>query len=435
MKLNYTEGFYNISFFNINIATEEELTRDVIEKNKASFIHEFIHYLQDLVLTYNIRYSLSNIRWFSDILQSARESGIINRPFNAWSSESCILKMQFLRGFGANQIISSASEIGIATSDYEVITGYDGYLHKSREHRVYEYVLPVFEHDKSNTIEYRLGARDILEYIAYKIGHKNFPDESSAPQFPYKTIDLIFNKYGLEDVSDDIRICIAERCLYNDMPIHFLFSAVLSNEDFKRYIVNSDYERIYNCMLSGVTVTRDGQRELLSAKRQRRLIQFANELQTLYDGFGEIKKWILKVNSFVEDNLSERFIFSDIYKMSMDELLSFVNKVILNIGIPLVINSKEKYISICANDIQTSEFIQFYILQRFIYFIGTNAIQCPIHNFCKANGGKCNANCILDKDFVIHGNANCHFRKFLENYELLNVKILCKPSDEQSDKK
>lgn len=72
--------------------------------------------------------------------------------------------------------------------------------------------------------------------------------------------------------------------------------------------------------------------------------------------------------------MSERFIFSDIYKMSMDELLSFVNKVILNIGIPLVINSKEKYISICANDIQTSEFIQFYILQRFIYFIGSNAI-------------------------------------------------------------
>lgn len=35
MKLDYSEGFYNISFFNINITTEEDLTQDVLKKYEA----------------------------------------------------------------------------------------------------------------------------------------------------------------------------------------------------------------------------------------------------------------------------------------------------------------------------------------------------------------------------------------------------------------
>lgn len=36
MKLDYTAGYYNISFFKINIETEEGLTQDVL-KNEATF--------------------------------------------------------------------------------------------------------------------------------------------------------------------------------------------------------------------------------------------------------------------------------------------------------------------------------------------------------------------------------------------------------------
>lgn len=69
MKLDYAEGSYKLSFFNISIKTEEELSRNVLEKNNSTFIHEFIHYLQDLILPYNIRYNLSNVRWFFNILE------------------------------------------------------------------------------------------------------------------------------------------------------------------------------------------------------------------------------------------------------------------------------------------------------------------------------------------------------------------------------
>ena len=137
MKLDYAAGFYNISFFYLNIETEEELTQDVINKNEVTFFHEFIHYLQDLVLPYNIRYSLSNVRWFFNILESAYRTGCIHRPFKEWSDESLVLRTQFLRSFGDNRTINFVSNIGEATSKFVITSGYDSNLHIQRQHRVY----------------------------------------------------------------------------------------------------------------------------------------------------------------------------------------------------------------------------------------------------------------------------------------------------------
>lgn len=430
MKLEYATGFYNISFFNINIETKEELTQDVLKKEEATFTHEFIHYLQDLILPYNIRYNLSNVRWFFNILESAHKNGKIIRPFDEWTDESRTLQTQFIRSFGgitqneSDRFINQVSKIGNATSDFEIISGFDSNLNVQREHRVYRYWLPVLKAGETMPISYNLGARDLLEYIAYKIELKNFPNRPSAPQLPYETVDLIFSKYGLSHITDDIRLCIAERCLYNDNPIHFLFNVLLGNEEIKKFISKSSYEEIYKYLLNLETVTRDGYSESLANKTQRRLEQFANELYMQYSGFDEIRKWILKVNNFVEDKLQERFIFSDLYKMNNNEVYKFINDVICQIGVPLVINSKEKYISIQPNETETLQFIQFYILQNFIAFARGKETVCPIYDFCKENGGLCNDNCILNNQNPIKGNKNCYYRKFLETYGLLDIKFI-----------
>lgn len=49
--------------------------------------------------------------------------------------------------------------------------------------------------------------------------------------------------------------------------------------------------------------------------------------------------------------------------------------------------------------------------------------MCPIYYFCKANGGLCNKNCILNNQNLIKGNKNCYYRKFLETYGLLDIEI------------
>ena len=78
------------------------------------------------------------------------------------------------------------------------------------------------ETDNANSEEYILGARDFLEYIAYKVELKFYPNRTTAPQLPYESIDIIFDKHGLSSVSEEKRICVAEFCLYNDAPMHML---------------------------------------------------------------------------------------------------------------------------------------------------------------------------------------------------------------------
>lgn len=424
MKLNYAEGSYNPSFFYITIKTDEELSQNVIEKNELTFVHEFIHYLQDLILPYNIRYNLSNVCCFFNILEYVHRHGSITLPFNEWTDESRTLLKQFERSIGGitenvnDCFVNEVSEIGDAISDFIIISGFDGHLQIQREHRVYRYFIPVYKVGDSIPINYNLGARDILEYIAYKIELKHFPNSPQSPQLPYKSIDLIFDKYGLSNISDDIRLCIAERCLYNDTPIHFLLYILLSSDEFKRFINTSSYKEIYNYLLFSSTMTRDGHSESLISKTQRRLKQFSNELLMQYRSFNEIGKWILKVNDFVERKLSGRFIFSDMYKMGDDEFNKFINSVIYFIGIPLVMNSNEKYISIQFNEIDASQFIQFYIMQNFISFAKSKTKSCPIYNFCKENCGKCNENCLENLHMSIKINKNCYLNRFLESYGL-----------------
>ncbi len=423
MKLDYSEGSYKLSFFNINIDTKEKLTKQVLEKENSTFIHEFVHYLQDLVLPYNIRFNLSNVRWFFNILEVAHKDGCITRPFDKWNKDSAILRTQLNRSFGMGQFVNCVTSLGNITSDYEMIYGFDSHLNIDRQHRVYRYFIDVFESKSVSPIVYNLGARDILEYVAYKIEVKNFPNRPPAPQMPYESVDLLFDKYGLSQVADDIKLCVAECCLYNDTPIHFLIRGLLNNDEFKKLITTSSYEEVYNYLLSLTTVTRDGQSEALIAKTKRRLNQFAQELQMQYSGFDEIGKWISKVHSFVESRIYGRFLFSDMYKMNKDEMLNFINETISYIGIPLLLNSQKQCISIKTDESEVSQFVQFYIMQNFLQFVGFKEKNCPIHNFCKANGGQCNSNCVLNNENVIDGNPDCYYRKFLETYGLLNIKF------------
>ncbi len=430
MNLNYSEGYYSLSFFNIVIETNEDLSKSVIENNKSTFIHEFMHYLQDLILTYNIRHNLSNVRYILEILTYARENNSITRPYNKWSKDSLDLKMQFQRTIGGittnkdERFIDNISKIEKPTSDYKIFLGFDNHLKEERGHRVYKYQMQVYKVNNPIPINYNIGARDLLEYIAYKIEFKFFPDRPSAPQLPYKSIDLIFENYGLAHVTDDIRICIAERCLYNDAPIHFLFS-LLKYDPFLNLLRKHCYKMIYNFLLLFDNVTRDGHREDLIHKSQRRLEQFAKELCCLYGGFKEIRKWILFVSDFVKSEFSGRFIFSDMYTMKNDEFFKFIDYVIHHTGVPLVMNSPQNYISIPTQEykIDESQFIQFYILQKFLGFAESKEKTCPIFNLCKANSESHNSNCVFNSNKEFKVNENCYFSNFLKSFGLNKVKF------------
>lgn len=53
----------------------------------ATFVHEYIHFLQDLLLPYCIRHNLVFINEFACLSGEAEHSGKIIRPFTKWNED------------------------------------------------------------------------------------------------------------------------------------------------------------------------------------------------------------------------------------------------------------------------------------------------------------------------------------------------------------
>ena len=123
MKSVITHGSYKTSYFYIKIYIKKDIQTWLKEDgNIAYWIHEIIHYLQDLVLPYNINQILYKAIGFEEVISFINKEGYLKLDFNDnWSQQYNDLKALSVKTFGSlNQ-----NEIS--------------------------------------------GARDFLEYIAYKI--------------------------------------------------------------------------------------------------------------------------------------------------------------------------------------------------------------------------------------------------------------------------
>ena len=89
-----------------------------------------------------------------------------------------------------NSYINTVKNFGDAITDVQEASGYDWvYSHKMRNFKIYTYYIPV----NNGPIQYNLGARDLLVYIAHKIEIKHCPRTIKSPQLPYETIIFFLN--------------------------------------------------------------------------------------------------------------------------------------------------------------------------------------------------------------------------------------------------
>lgn len=203
---------------------------EMIENNEQTFVHEYIHFLQDLILPYNIRNTIISNRYFSLISSTGYNQKELTRPFSKWDEDSELTMKQFAYTWGGKDFNNYKGKIvNIKNEYFEIYTGA----------RVFGYILTT-----DVKYQYHIGARDFLEYIAHKIEEKNW--QVSHPVFPYQTIDLIFEYYKLDWIVDEVKLCLVEYSLYNDNPmnqlVHMLEQCVTKQpEMFKDYHKCSSY--------------------------------------------------------------------------------------------------------------------------------------------------------------------------------------------------
>lgn len=423
------EGSYYSSFFSIYINTVENLPKNqedilkFMKKYAPTFLHEFIHYLQDLYLPYCIRLNLVRLRWLENIMCTASDN-IVSRPFSDWNEDCQCTRAQHDFTWGKGQVIHQICHIDLSEPTTCKVSASDKKWGK-REFTLYSYTLLVTTVDKGK-IEYTLGARDQLEYIAYKIEKKHFPDISPLPQLPYDSVDILFEKYGLSHISEEMRICIAEACLCNDNPVHYLFIKFLNNDWLKNeFLSQNSYgdEMFYQKLSDIVFRTKDNVVESLQEKIARRLGQFQEDLKIFYDDSTQILNWLDKVNASLAKLFPDKFIFYRIYRMNLTEVYHFIGQVLCAIGIPVIINKEGD--CFLYNGDEGNEFFNLIVWRGLLDFMMDSKMQdCPIRKICKKNIKlRCNGIKIFKKEWLNGNYTACPYLKLYRKYNVKNIQI------------
>jgi hypothetical protein len=301
MKIQAANGYYLPSFFFMKIESDDDVL-EIVQNNEQTFVHEYIHFLQDLILPYNIRNTLVSNRDFALISSTGFHEKEISRPFSKWDDDAELTNKQFAYIWGGQDFKSDKEKIvTIEKEHFEIYTGA----------RIFGYVLTT-----ETGYQYHIGARDFLEYMAHKIEEKNWPVRH--PAFPYQTIDLIFEYYGLEWVVDDVKLCLVEFSLYNDNPMNQLVH-ILEELVTKQPELFKDYDKCSSILLRLQWESNGGFKETIFTKTERRLIDLKQSLAEKYSNsnFISISAWIDHVIEFSKKNLSNRFIFSELFMMDL----------------------------------------------------------------------------------------------------------------------
>ncbi len=458
MRLKQNAGNYALSFFNIWLNDMDAFSEDGCRKS-ATFVHEFLHYLQDLNLPYNIRLNMSQWRRFGELRNAVRKinddgkgSVTVHLPFDKWSEETQMVINQQDSTLGSSKMIHDVTSLPEIESTSDHVNGvYDLRLQKLRKFDVYQYTATI------KGEPYQLGAGQLLEYIAWKIETKHCPSGVEVPSLPYRAVDMLFEKYNLGLLPDCIRINYVELSLYNDNPMRFLIHSILEPNQDMKFLPSIDYQELYkDCYqrnLSTIFCTTDGICETLAQKRNRRWTDLVELLDGQFRQFPNIRAWITKVNQYALNHWQDHFLFSDLYTMNTSQFQKEIWNLVEELGVPLIFDSRKEPFSVGAVT-DCSEFLQFYILQEYLDYLtegSPNVLELRSSNECSAvvcplllqeikcgtldeNGNvlvrdgedEGTAHCYDSDDFVssFKSTVDCPYKRFLEQHGLSKLKVI-----------
>lgn len=372
MFLKSVDGEYEPSFFIIRLRTTQAID-EAANKNIPTFIHEYIHFLQDLFLPYCIRQNLVRLATFFDLMERAQNHGEIRLPNAVPLDGAELATRQTSITWGGNKFVSSVGSIAdVQLTEVPV---------EEHDFKLYQYDLSL---DDGTT--YQFGARDLLEYIACKIESKHFSGEQKLPDLPYYSVDILVRYYGVSYLSDFKRIALAEYCLLNDNPgrrlIVFLEElqagvrdahAKGSDEAFAEYLKNAHWKG------KGVPF------ETIPQKLDRRSNELRHALQARFpqDAFPEIYSWLDRVIDYARTDLAGKSFFAELWAMDTPNFFGVINQILGQIGVPLIVNDAGELGTSLGGEKEKDQFLQLLLAYEFLDYLDRDDMQCPLIDVCE----------------------------------------------------
>lgn len=375
------DGFYVPSFFYIKLDTQKKLNEIINTEEESTFIHEYIHMLQDisLVCTRNILWQ--NVNRFRAFSKEIRENNKKNRPIHLSSKNDIVNTNVFTYLWGGNYNVDKAviNDISIGETDLG-----NGIITKD--------IILHLTDDKENRINYKVGRCDFLENMAYEIENYIYPSVE-LPDFPYKTIRKILEFKGIQN-SNYIVSQICELALSSFHPVEALIIFLSRTKG----ITQTDV--LYSDMYDDITIRNyDGS---IITKEEIDKKAFSDSLAMVKDWFKSpavsvIGTWIDNILTIGEKFRNENIVYiSDIITKDREEARKIIYQHIVTTGIPVVFNKEYIPQQIDPNMTKANTFLLLALDELYSYVQDTR-LHCNLTEFCKkSNESLVNENCYCD---------------------------------------
>lgn len=253
-ELNSSIGLYFPSFLKMHIDVEEELD-DIFKLSpeiSAAFIHEYVHFLQDIATVYGQKNIISVVEYIKSVNINHRKSteSALHIPYIPEEKRDMGVyynaELQKLH-IGNVKKTEAANITSVKTETVPIFIGYE-----TVEVQVIKLI--VTSREFSEQIEYSFGSHAIIESMAFSIEQMLYPNVIQAPKdFCYQAAaelmqfcypELFYQPLNL------IALCDASLMYYNPAAIFYSMLLKMKEED---YIPNTPYD-IYDFVHSNIEV-------------------------------------------------------------------------------------------------------------------------------------------------------------------------------------
>jgi len=403
----YMKGFFIINL-NYKLAGRPFKFDDLSGEECATFVHEYIHFLQNVTTTHGINYFNNNSKFIQlFVSESYKFDKYIPTPFREGRSsvENALEEFerrQFYKGDDENIKINHVKDVKIEAEELLEEVGL-GELNS----------VCIYYDDKSNP--YRFGALCVEESMAYLIENQKFGGQFRENELPYNACELICEKIFPEIVGrKDLIVAIAEIALMH-------YDSGIMFADLIKQLKGSDTKFLDTNQL--VDFLKDKVSYLYN-KFDFETQETSSAIDFLYpqnSEFGIVNHWIKKVFSNMYDYRKECLnLISKCMDLPEDKCKDYINGMINVFGLPAVFDNEYNMVGLEANMC-----LALVPIAIFNIFKGRNK-KCYLYEYCKAsNIPTINEKCISEPWCQSKNDRLCPFALFWSIYSLEDKEIIC----------
>jgi hypothetical protein len=346
-ELNSKLGFYNSAFLKMHIHSTEDLQKlEIVSiQTEATYLHEYIHFLQDISSTYG----LMNICSIVDYIKLTNNNTLSKKldevkvPFEPEVIEENDVKAnwQLKRIYLGGGI--GLNDVNLINSIYKCIEP----VSSNKGQINVEKVIVDFSDSQGNSYKYTIGAYCVSESMAYEIEQILYPAVLPKPaKMPYESIRIMCDYLmpGFSETPLNI-IALCDSCMMLFNPGVFVFDTLC--EMVRVGFIPQSPESVYHFVYSNVSFNHYGH----STVQQLLISTAASSIGQLSDYFTTPlfkynREWInYEITSAVDLRISNPFFILDIVRggsiLSNDKVNNkfFVN-LLHKLGSPIVVNDE-----------------------------------------------------------------------------------------------